>query len=61
MPKNIFRVGYFGEFYNIPAPVFTDKTNWSDGGFNYSTGTKVNNGIQATGAHGHSIFWKMVK
>ncbi len=52
------RVRYFGKYYNIPASVFSNEANWSGGNFNYNTGYKRSFGIKATGAFGHSIFWK---
>ena len=52
---------YFGNYYNIPASVFQDKSNWSNGSFNYKTGYNKTYGIEATGSFGHSIFWKKVK
>lgn len=55
------KVGYSGVYYNIPASVFSDNTNWVNGNFNYSTGNKKPNGISATGAFGHTIFWKKTK
>ena len=52
------RVRYFGKYYNITASVFSNEANWSGGNFNYNTGYKGTFGIKATGAFGHSIFWK---
>jgi hypothetical protein len=50
------RVRYSKSWYNIPASVFG--ANMSDKGFDYKTGVKGQPGINATGAKGHSIFWK---
>jgi RHS repeat-associated protein len=47
--------------YLIPADVFSDLNNWSNGNFNYSTGAKKPYGIEATGTFGLSIFWKLTK
>lgn len=55
------RVRYSGKYYNIPAAVFQDESNWTKSGFNYNTGYNRSYGIKATGAFGHSIFWKKVK
>jgi RHS repeat-associated protein len=49
---------YDGTYYNIPAAVFSNTTHWSGGSFNYNTGNKNYPGLKATGAFGHSIFWK---
>jgi RHS repeat-associated protein len=55
------RVRYYGNYYDIPASVFQDKSNWSNGNFNYKTDYNRTYGIEATGAFGYSIFWKKVK
>ncbi len=52
------RTRYRGKYYNIPASVFKDQSNWSNGGFYYNTGVDEPYGIKATGAFGRSIFWK---
>ncbi len=54
-------VRYQENYYSIPATVFRDKSNWINGRFYYDTGYRRTYGIQATGAFGHSIFWKKVK
>jgi len=55
------KVRYSGTSYNIPADVFTDKANWSNGNFFYNTGEKQPYGLKATGTAGRSIFWKTEK
>jgi RHS repeat-associated protein len=61
------KVRYSGKYYNIPADVFSDRnhitsllfSNWTESGdFYYNTGYNRRQGIEATGAKGHSIFWK---
>jgi hypothetical protein len=51
-------VKYSGVRYDIPASVFNTFVNWSNRGFNYNTGKNRKYGLEATGAFGHSIFWK---
>jgi hypothetical protein len=54
------KVVYYGTSYSIPADVFLDNANWKNGNYFYKTGAKRTFGIEATGAAGRSIFWKIV-
>ena len=56
-------VKYYGEKYTIPASVFTDKANWQNGSFIYSwsNASRSPRNLKATGAAGHSIFWRTEK
>jgi len=52
------RVKYSGIFYEIPAKVFKDNTNWTTGNFEYNTGSNVSKSLTAKVTAGHTIFWK---
>ncbi|WP_118973653.1 DUF6443 domain-containing protein [Taibaiella koreensis] len=51
-------VRYYGKSYSIPAAVFGDRNNWSTGSFQYNTGARATQSLQATVNAGGSIFWK---
>lgn len=52
-------VNYGTRRYNIPAAVFTNAANWTNGNFHYVTGARnATQGLTATGARGHTIFWR---
>ena len=56
------RIKYSGQYYSLPAEVFTNQNNWNGNQFNYNTtATRTNSSIEATGAVGMSIFWKIIK
>jgi hypothetical protein len=45
--------------YALPAAVFTNTANWTNGNFHYVTGSRrANRSITATGTAGRSIFWR---
>lgn len=46
---------------DVPDGVFTDKSNWSSGDFEYNTGVKNQPNLEATGTQGGTIFWKTTK
>ena len=54
-------VKYDQTYYLIPASVFYDGQNWTINTFIYNTDAKRNNGIEATGTIGRTIFWKITQ
>lgn len=51
-----------GTYYNLPADVITDKSNWNkESNFFFKTGEKQPYGLKATETAGRSIFWKKEK
>jgi len=45
--------------YQLPADIFIDPQNWKGNTFKYTTGARATGSIEATGAVGLSIFWKI--
>lgn len=58
------KVRYNGNYYPIPAAVFTDPKNWDNEKFVYITGVKKppsEGQLEATVVAGHTIFWRVVR
>ena len=58
------KVRYNGNYYPIPAAVFTDPKNWDNEKFFYITGVKKppsEGQLEATVVAGHTIFWRVVR
>ena len=53
-----------GNYYSMPAAVFTDPKNWDSGKFVYVTGVKKppsEGQLEATVVAGHTIFWRVIR
>lgn len=58
------KVRYNGNYYSMPAAVFTDPKNWDSGKFVYVTGVKKppsEGQLEATVVAGHTIFWRVIR
>lgn len=58
------KVKYSGNYYPIPAAVFTDPKNWDNEKFVYVTGVKKppsEGQLEATVVAGHTIFWRVIR
>ncbi|MCX2961154.1 hypothetical protein [Rodentibacter caecimuris] len=65
--KSVYKSGkvkYSGNYFVIPATVFTDPTNWKNGSFVYITGVNKppsEGQLEASVVAGHTIFWRVIR